>query len=124
MSKQFIFNILTIQQLRFQIVNRPGMRQEFIVHEGYVRTSKEKCQPTPGACGPGERERPVQVAWPSLCVSKRKTLPWEQAASGTPDLCQPLARGRAQDLTRNLPPEGIRREETAEQKPLRVRGNA
>lgn len=79
MSKQFIFNILTSQRLRFQIVSRRRTRQEFIVRKGYIRTSEEKCQPIPPE-PPGLGSRSSQVTCPSLCISVRKMLLWEQSA--------------------------------------------
>lgn len=93
MSKQFIFNIPTIQRLRFQIVNRRGVRQEFIVRKGYIRTSEEKCQPIPRslrASRPGEQEFSGDLP---LAVHQCE----EYAALGTVcsvNLCQPMAPGR------------------------------
>lgn len=82
MSKQFIFNILTIQRLRFQIVSRRKTRQEFIVRKGYIRTREEKCQPIPPPLPqpPVLGSRSSQVTCSSLCISVRKMLPWEQSA--------------------------------------------
>lgn len=89
MSKQFIFNILTIQRLRFQIVNRRGTRQAFIVCKGYIRTSKEKCQPIPPASRPGEQKFSGDLP---LAVHQGE----DDAALGTAcsaNLCQHMAPG-------------------------------
>lgn len=93
--------------------------------KGYIRASKEKCQPIPPASRPGEQKFSGDLP---LAVHQGE----DDAALGTAcsaNLCQHMAPGPvrwsgwALDFMTNLLPERVRREDTAEHKATDVRGN-